>query len=148
MKKAIRKILILTLALMLFAFPAAGAYAATSTLVCTYDAPNSKFFQYEPGAYTLAAGNNLALSASATVAGTYFQVQAGYTPYFIINASNTPYIVQIYKVSGGLVYGELVSTGGTFISLPAPTSTSNYIMVVTALTTGSVDISSYSYFYQ
>jgi len=148
MKKAFRTIALLVCMLAIISAPA-NAYAYTLP-VCVVHQPNIVAYQYQPDPLVVQPGNQESLFNYVDELGGSYAVPANKTPHFIVSCnSSASYLVEIYMTSPSytLMYTNVVTGGGTYITIPANTYDRNFVMRVTPVGGVAINVSSYNYMY-
>ncbi len=144
MKRLFRNIIVLVCVATLCIMPASTVLAASNAVLIT-STDTMKFYEYQPDQYSLAPGSTTFLADVQN--GGYFSVPAGYSlsAFCNIDYSSTLY-VEIFKLNYGLVYSGY-ETSSFFISLPATTSASGYIIRLTNSGSTTVKLDNYCFYY-
>lgn len=159
MKKILKRIAVLMCIVTLFAgssnaLAASSTVLAASTPVITINFPDFKAYQFQPSPYELTSGSTIFLndpSHSGPMAG-YFYVPAGNMAGFVVNCTAfTPQKalqVNLIQLNHGIVYSTITSNGDAYFNIPAIANDANYVLQISAVGSETVNIESYTFFYQ
>jgi hypothetical protein len=133
MKKMLRRIVTLVLAATLFIMPASTALAAPQP-VCIFNTPGNLGYEYQPE-YVMPAQSQLFLN-DYTSSNGYINIPAGKTFDFMLNCqSSAPYYIEIIQGQpwAGVVYTDVIQTGGTRIVIPPQSTDKSYLISITTI---------------